>query len=257
MQSFENFELISVDDASVDNTGNILREYASRDKRIIILTNRPALGLAGSINKGIGRAKGKYIARIDAGDRAEPDRFQQQVEFMEKFNDISILGSCAYLINSNKEIIGEWKVARQVDVRLLYKKGGVIHPTVIIRKELFDKIGRYEPSYGRAEDYELWARALKNRLKISNHQEFLTSVMLREGGISAKYYKTMAKDTFRVKLKYLPYFFNFINLIYTLRSLIGYLLPAWLFWLLVFLGFLLLNYSEQRHTCDYRSYARA
>lgn len=231
-QVFSNFELIVINDGSSDATKSILEEYMSMDSRVKIIDNPIPMGVANSLNKAIDIAKGKYIARIDAGDTADSQRFQKQVEYMEKFKDTFILGSWSYIVNNKKEIIAEWKVPSEITDKILYKKNGVIHPTVIIKKDLFDKIGNYNSLYRRAEDYEFWARALKNKFKVENIQEFLASIMERQEGVSTKYLRAMAKDTFKVKLKYLVYFFSLTNVLYTFRSLIGSSLPFWMFNLL-------------------------
>lgn len=238
-QTFSNFEMIVINDGSIDATKSILDEYISMDSRVRIINNQISIGIANSLNKALDIAKGKYIARIDAGDTADYRRFQKQVEHLEASQDTFILGSWAHVTNNKKEIIAEWITPPEITGRILYEKNGVLHPAVLMRKELFNKIGRYNAVYKRAEDYELWARALKNKLKINNLQEFLTSFMERQEGVSTKYSRAMAKDTFKIKLKYLPYFFSITNVFYTLRSLIGSILPAWMF------NFLARRYGEK------------
>lgn len=228
-QVFSDFELIIINDGSIDRTKIILDQYASVDNRIKVVDNTISLGIAASVNKGLNISKGKYIARIDAGDIADPYRLQKQINYMETHIDTFVLGSWAYFINIKKEAISEWKVPCEINDKILYKQNGVIQPTVLIRRELFEKIGGYNYSYVLCEDYELWARTLKNKLKINNIQEFLTSVMTRPEGMSTKYKRGMVKYTFKVKLKYLFYFRNFWNFIYTLRSLIALILPLGIF----------------------------
>ena len=74
-QSFEDWELIVINDCSTDSTGMILSEFARRDERIRIYTNEINLKLPSSLNKAISFCKGKYIARMDADDICLPDRF--------------------------------------------------------------------------------------------------------------------------------------------------------------------------------------
>lgn len=231
-QSFADFELLVINDGSSDTTKKILGEYVFKDKRVKIIDNLVSIGVANSLNKALEQARGKYIARIDAADTAERLRFQKQVEYMEAFQDTFILGSWSYIINDTKEIIAEWKTPAEITDKILYEKNGVVHPTVLIRKDLFEKIGNYNPFYKRAEDYELWFRAVKNKLKIKNLQEFLTTIMERKEGVSNRYLRAMARDTFKIKLKYLFCFLNSASLLSTLRSLMGSILPLWAFNLL-------------------------
>lgn len=224
-QTFGDFELIVVNDASQDSTKRILEKYASLDNRIRVIENKVLMGMTNSMNRGITASRGRYIARMDAGDIALPDRFNRQVRYMEQNKDISVLGGWAYLINKERKIIGEWKVPAKIDSRSLYEVNGVIHPSVLMRKDVFDKIGKYDSFYKITQDFELWARALKNKYKISNLHEFLIYYM-EEEGYSSKYFITTRRETFIVKLKYLFCFFNIRNLLSTLRSFTGCFLPS-------------------------------
>ena len=83
-QNFVDFEFIIVDDASTDNSAQIITDFKIQDKRIKIITNKQNLGLTKSLNLGLLSCVGKYIARIDADDLSEPDRLEKQFDFMEK-----------------------------------------------------------------------------------------------------------------------------------------------------------------------------
>jgi glycosyltransferase involved in cell wall biosynthesis len=91
-QTFTDFEFIIVDDGSTDSTWSILSEYATRDKRIVLLQNKNNIGLAQSLNKGLAMARGEYIARQDADDISLSVRFANQVEYLDKM--ISTLHCC-------------------------------------------------------------------------------------------------------------------------------------------------------------------
>lgn len=225
-QTFTNFEFIIADDGSTDKTQDILKNYAQKDVRIKLIVNERNLGLAKSLNRGIERTKGKYIARIDAGDLSRPERFEKQVRFSEGNEDSYILGTWAYWINEGKEIIGTWEVPPSINPTLLYKTGGAIHPSIMIRRELFQKIGLYNENYDIPLDFEFYMRAIRNSFGISNIPEFLISVMRRDTGMTFSQLRTTQLRLFEIKLKYLPYLFNFWNIIYTMRSLVGCLLPS-------------------------------
>ena len=87
-QTYKNFEFIIVDDASTDKSRKYLKSL--KDKRISLLRNNKNLGLAASLNRGLKRAGGEYIARMDADDISLPQRFEVQLNFMNASNDPNV-----------------------------------------------------------------------------------------------------------------------------------------------------------------------
>ena len=83
-QTFTDFEYIIVNDVSNDGTAEILKEYASKDDRIKIITNKENSGTYVSANNALEVAQGKYVARIDGDDVAMPSRFEKQVNFLKE-----------------------------------------------------------------------------------------------------------------------------------------------------------------------------
>src|SRR3989344_8117032 len=104
-QTYKNFEFIIVDDASTDSTPKILNDFNKIDKRIILLKDKTNLGVTKSLNIGVSKAKGKYIIRMDADDWSYPERFELQVELMEKNPSVIVSGSYIKVCNSKLETI--------------------------------------------------------------------------------------------------------------------------------------------------------
>ena len=97
-QTLRNFELIAIDDGSSDGSKRRLEEWASRDSRVVVLS-RPDTGfsgIAGALNDGLERARGEYIARMDADDVCYPERFERQVEFLDRHPECALVG-CDHL----------------------------------------------------------------------------------------------------------------------------------------------------------------
>ena len=88
-QTFTNFEFIIIDDASSDDSLHIINSY--KDARIVLIQNNKNIGLTKSLNIGIAKAKGKYIARMDADDISMPKRLEKQFDFMEEHPRICFL----------------------------------------------------------------------------------------------------------------------------------------------------------------------
>jgi glycosyltransferase involved in cell wall biosynthesis len=102
IQSFTDFEYIIIFDNPADNKlANFLRDFCSKEKRIKLFLNSQNIGLTKSLNKAIKKAKGEFIARLDAGDLSFPDRFKIQTDYLNKNKDVFLVGSSAIFIDES------------------------------------------------------------------------------------------------------------------------------------------------------------
>jgi glycosyltransferase involved in cell wall biosynthesis len=160
-QSFSDFEFVIINDASTDNTGEILSEFARQDERIIILQNQENLGLTGSLNKGIDRARGEYIARQDADDISLPERFKKQVALLDSNPEVVLVSCNIEKINTEGKPLGIMKRScsdRLVSWYLLFYNRVSGHSQVMFRRKTVNALGGYSKKYPYCEDYELWCR---------------------------------------------------------------------------------------------------
>ncbi len=171
-QSFEDFEYIIVDDGSMDGTAALVLHYATIDARIVPILNDHNLGLAASLNRAIHKARSPYIVRMDADDRAVGGRLATQMAFMTSHPEVDICGTAILPVYDNARIGEPIRLPEYHDqiVQRIFKKTLVFHPTIIIRKEVFEKLGWYDPSLRWAEDADLWFRIF-DRVKWHNLQE--------------------------------------------------------------------------------------
>ena len=227
-QTFTDFEFIIVNDGSTDKTQQVLDDFASRDKRIKIIVNEANMYIARSLNRGIQSAQGEYVAIIDAADVAHPMRLEKQVRFLQDHRDVHLVGTYVYWVDEGGNVVGEWKVPQVIKNSKLYLPQIAVHPSIMIRKELFDKIGFYDVNSDVSVEFELYLRISRHRLGIANIPEFLTYVTLRDKGVTHTNLRTIQWNQFKIKLQYLPYFFSFWNVVSTLRSFVGLLLPNFL-----------------------------
>lgn len=165
-QSFTDFELIAIDDGSTDNSWETLSSYAARDSRIVLSRNSENLKVIETFNKGIKSARGQYIARMDADDIALPERFAQQVAYLEQHPHVDLLSAGFYRLYPNGEQTRYHPPIHHTVIRWQLLFFNVIcNPLIMFRRSLYEqRIFRYQDC-SPAEDYDLWAR-------ISPHIQF-------------------------------------------------------------------------------------
>lgn len=181
-QTFEDFELLIINDGSTDSTPEIIEQFS--DPRILVISNKKNIGLIGALNRGIELAKGRYIARMDCDDLSATDRLAKQWEFMEKHSDIGVCGSWVRAIGRSEEKLWKYPTTdSEIRCKMLFSTP-FAHPSVIIRKAvLVEQKIKYATNYKFAEDYELWTRCM-DRCGLANLSEPLISYRLHEGNIS-------------------------------------------------------------------------
>lgn len=183
-QTYNNIELIIIDDGSSDNTLKIINSYLN-DPRVIVIT-RKNKGLVQSLNEAIDISRGKYIARMDADDIAAVDRIEKQIDFLSNNIDVAVVGSRVILINENGDEIGYCYRPLTVDAIKCYFYYGspLVHPSVVYNLNVLskDKIKYYKDDYP-AEDLGLFLR-LSKEFKIRNIKSPLLRYRITSTGIS-------------------------------------------------------------------------
>jgi glycosyltransferase involved in cell wall biosynthesis len=159
-QTYVDFELLVIDDGSTDGTLPILREFEKADPRVRPIT-RPNKGLTNTLNEGLGLARGKYLARMDADDLCLPTRFEKQVAYLDAHPDCVLVGSRVLLIDPEgmplKEMATE-TAHEQIDHAHLNRGWPVVHPAVMMRLDAVQKAGGYRDEFNTLEDLDLFLR---------------------------------------------------------------------------------------------------
>ena len=155
-QSFDDFELLIINDGSTDNTTQVIRSY--NDTRIILIDHHVNHGIAAALNTGLSKAGGKYIARFDADDICSPERLQEQVSFLDNHPDYVLTGSDAEYISENGEHLFYFKCFSHNNEQLLHKiysQCPFIHSSVMYRINPVIEAGGYSLYAHNFEDYFL------------------------------------------------------------------------------------------------------
>jgi len=187
-QTFKDFEFLIINDGSTDKTAKILQSY--HDPRIKIINNEKNIGLTASLNMGIDMSKSEYITRMDADDISLSTRFDKQINYMEENKDIALLGTFAHVIDENGSIIGGmYKPTDDMDIKKTLKRvNPLVHGSIMMRRESLFSVGKYDPLFKKAQDYELWLR-ISNKYHIANLHEYLYERRIHEDSIEARYRK--------------------------------------------------------------------
>lgn len=211
-QTFDNWELIIINDCSTDLTGEILDGFTAKDKRIRVYTNEVNLRLPASLNKAISLCGGKYIARMDADDISLPDRLEKQYKFMEEHEDVS-LSSCRFMTVKDG-VYASGGVGGRCDNEalraMLLVANPILHPGVIARAEVM-KSFNYDTTLTCTEDLELWTRMAAENQKMQILPECLLIYRLHDKQITSTTLERQHIEVLKIQQKYYASLFGKMN----------------------------------------------
>jgi glycosyltransferase involved in cell wall biosynthesis len=198
-QTFGDFELIAIDDGSVDATPAILKNY--RDPRLRVITQRQS-GQTPALNHGLRVARGPLIARMDGDDVCLPERFAQQVDFLKAHPEVGLLGTACREISASGAVLhtitppGDDRALRRVLIRM----NPFTHSSMMFRRSVLEEIGWYDERFIVAQDYDLWLR-MSRRTRLASLEEPLVLRRLAPGQLSSARDTTRIRDEVAAKLK--------------------------------------------------------
>lgn len=161
-QTYRDFCFLIVDDASTDDTREIVRSY--EDERIELLCVERNVGQTAALNVGLHHASTPWIARMDADDYSAPTRFEEQMKALEADPSISCLGTFAWFFHNNPENVQGVVTTplKHDDIRAVLVGSPIVHGSLIARREALIKVGSYNDRYRIIADIELYDRLLPN-----------------------------------------------------------------------------------------------
>lgn len=188
-QTFEDFELIIIDDASTDTSLSIIRAYEKQDSRIKVIVNESNFGISKSRNKGLAVARGEFIANMDSDDINLKDRFEKQINHFADNPETLVLGGRHLLIDSEgNENPDTWSFPNTVyRWDTLTTKVAVMHPCMMVRTNYIKEIGGYPEGLENAIDRALFQEmALSPNFNIKNLNDFLIKYRVHSDSTSNK-----------------------------------------------------------------------
>lgn len=213
-QTYSNFDLYIYDDYSTDNSKEVIENYS--DKRVFYRRNNQNLGISKTLNRGLEELLSNYefVARMDADDWAFPERFQQQIDFLEKNESVMLCGTQGFwLKNISENLLSGWEYPIRNNYLKLYLLFGASfgHSSIVLRSDFFISNNlKYDENIETCEDWDLWIRVSKKGkvynlpcflmkyriVHTSNHRsEENKKIHLKERAvIISNYWKTFSMD---------------------------------------------------------------
>ncbi len=185
-QSYQNLEIVIIDDGSTDGSERVVEKYIKNDSRIRLWRQSNG-GIVQALNLGINLCKGEYVARADADDICRRGRIETQLRFLVENTEYGIVGSWVKLFGAKNEIWHHRKEDNFIRNMMFFKTCGFSHSSVMFRKSVLDEF-RYNSEFPHVEDVELFMRVSRESAwKFANIPEVLVDYRTHEEQVSEKY----------------------------------------------------------------------
>lgn len=207
-QTYNDWELIIVNDCSTDNSRQIMESYANKDNRIKIIDNIINLKVAKSLNKGFAIAGGKYFTWTSDDNLFKPNALQELSEYLDRNPKVGLVYSDADVVDASLNFISE---DRNDPEMLLY--ADCVGASFMYRKEVADKIGEYDSEMFLVDDYDYWIRISKE-YKIAHLNKNLYIYRMHADNLTSTRKSECVKQLYNLRKKHLNYLVENVDLKY-------------------------------------------
>lgn len=203
-QSLRAIEILVLDDGSYDKTPELLERISHQDSRVRWFRQDRSLGLACALNRLIENSQGRWLARMDDDDVSYPHRLALQLSWMRE-QKIDVCGTWY----RRRSMLGK-AIARppvddfQIRTELLFQPP-LLHPSVMLSREVLERFGMYSQDYPHAEDYELWVR-LAPHVKFGNVPKVLMDYSVSPRQVSRRHNPEQVESARRIRKRCLETF---------------------------------------------------
>lgn len=173
-QTFTDWELILINDASTDGSDVVVQKYLA-DSRIIYFKNQTNRGIVENLNFGLSQAKSEIVARMDGDDSCDPARFAKQYDFLLNHPSVAAVGTFIKIIDQTGSVV-DWRT-KPLDFTVIKNNllvySPLVHATLMFRKSVIMEVGAYRNQYLYCEDIDLFFRLVYFGHQLANLPEFL------------------------------------------------------------------------------------
>jgi GT2 family glycosyltransferase len=181
-QTFGDFELLVVDDASTDETPSIVAAFAARDPRIRCLRHETNRGLPAALNTGFAASRGAYLTWTSDDNRYLPDALAELVRALDDDAQVAFAYADIELLDADGRVVGRERAMEPLD--LLTGHEGTGFACFLYRRAVYERIGAYADDLALAEDYDYWLRILAARLGMRHLHRVLYQYRRHAGSLT-------------------------------------------------------------------------
>lgn len=230
-QSLKPDEIVLIEDGPLgDELRRIITDWKSLlGERLVLLRNTKNLGLTKSLNKGLKVIKSDFIARMDSDDISHPLRFERQIKYLKEHPEISVVGGSLQEFDAAHECLNirHYPLTNKMVRSSICKASPLAHPTVMMRRTIFENGLSYNEKYRTSQDIALWFDVLCHGYKIGNVED-ITIYFRRDSDMYRRRSKNKAWNEFKIYMNGISRLYGFLSwrYIFPIARLIFRLLPV-------------------------------
>lgn len=230
-QTLKPDEIVLIEDGPLgDELRHIITDWKSLlGERLVLLRNTKNLGLTKSLNKGLKVIKSDFIARMDSDDISHPLRFERQIKYLKEHPEISVVGGSLQEFDAAHECLNirHYPLTNEMVISSICKASPLAHPTVMMRRTIFENGLSYNEKYRTSQDIALWFDVLCHGYKIGNVED-ITIYFRRDSDMYRRRSKNKAWNEFKIYMNGISRLYGFLSwrYIFPIARLIFRLLPV-------------------------------
>lgn len=201
-QTYRNIEIIVIDDKSSDNTCRLVEKLKLEDPRIILVENHINIGIGANRNRGIELARGDYICWQDADDISIATRIDHQLSYLQQHKEVGAVGGYIRFFDENGDGVLRIYSEKDSDLRRdIFKHNPIAQPALMIRAEVYSRVGGYDMKLRVSEDLDMFFR-IGEVYKFANIQELVLMYRQSEHSLTRSKLREMEMTTFKIRSNY-------------------------------------------------------